>query len=347
MTVQREGGALLVALCALCLMLAFSFVASLAFGAFDISLATLLKIFFNQGEVATGTQLIVESIRLPRAIMAMCIGALLGVTGVVTQGLFRNPLADPSLIGVMAGSAVGASTTIFFLTGSVASLAAGNAMFSLVSLGAFAGAMITVWLVYQLATDSNGTSVSTMLLVGIAITALAASVTGFLEYAANDEALRRMSLWRMGSLGGATWPQVLASASVLILSLIAFSRIAVPLNAMLLGESEARYLGIDTQSLKRRAMVWVALGVGMSVAFAGAIGFIGLIIPHLMRLMLGPDHRFLLPTSALAGACLLTLADTVSRVILAPAEIPVGLVTALLGAPFFLLLLITRRTYAF
>lgn len=347
MTSYKRGNHFYGAVFALFGLLLFSLLLSLAYGAFNIPLYDVYAALLARDEVSENHRLIVESIRLPRALLAMCIGALLGITGVVTQGLFRNPLADPSLIGVTAGSAVGASTTLFFLAGSSISLAASVGAFSIVAIGAFCGAIVTVWLVYRLATNRQGTSVSTMLLVGIAITALAASVTGFLDYAANDEGLRRMSLWRMGSLNGATWLQVIASSLMLMLLLLAFSRIGVSLNAMLLGESEARHLGIDTQALKRQVMVWVALGVGLSVALAGMISFVGLIIPHLMRLLLGPDHRFLLPASALAGACLLVLADTASRLVLAPAEVPIGLLTALLGAPFFLVLLMTRRSYDF
>ncbi len=347
MTSYRRGNHFYGAVFALLGLLLLSLLLSLAYGAFKIPLYDVYAALLSRDGVSENYRLIVESIRLPRALLAMCIGALLGITGVVTQGLFRNPLADPSLIGVTAGAAVGASTTLFFLAGSSMSLAASVGAFSIVAIGAFCGAIVTVWLVYRLATNRQGTSVSTMLLVGIAITALAASVTGFLDYAANDEGLRRMSLWRMGSLNGATWSQVAVSSLLLVLLLLAFSTIGVSLNAMLLGESEARHLGIDTQALKRQVMFWVALGVGVSVALAGMISFVGLIIPHLMRLLLGPDHRFLLPASALAGACLLVLADTASRLVLAPAEVPIGLLTALLGAPFFLVLLMTRRSYDF
>jgi len=199
--------------------------------------------------------------------------------------------------------------------------------------------------VYRLATSASGTSVSTMLLAGIAITALAGSISSLLEYAADNEMLRRISLWRMGGFEGATWPRVCLAMVFCVLMLWRLPRYAKDLNVLLLGESEARHLGVDIQHVKQQLIVLVAITVGVSVAMAGAIAFVGLVVPHIMRLLVGPDHRALLPLSALSGSILLLLADSVSRTMIAPAELPIGVITASLGAPFFILLLRHRHEY--
>lgn len=295
-------------------------------------------------ELSGYTGEIVHSIRLPRALLAACVGAILAICGAILQGLFRNPLADPSLIGVTAGASVGASLMIVF--GSSWGLAFGGVTgMSLLSLGSFGGGLVTVWLVYRVATGVAGTSVATMLLMGIAVSALSASITGLLEFFADNEMLRRISLWRMGGLDGANSTRALIVAAVLLLLVVVIPRYSRALNILLLGESQARHLGIDVERLKSRLILLVAAGVGTVVAMAGSIAFVGLVVPHMVRLWLGPDHRLLLPLSAFGGAVLLLLADTVARTILAPVELPVGLVTALLGAPLFISLLRQRREY--
>ncbi len=293
-----------------------------------------------QGESSGQAGLIIGQIRLPRVLLAAVVGSILAITGAAMQGLFRNPLADPSLIGVTTGASLGASLVI--AAGSALGLGVGSSGYagmSLVSLGAFCGGLMTVVLVYRLATASGVTSVATMLLAGIAIAALAGAAGNLLEFYASNEALRRISLWRMGGLDGADYPRLALGTATALLVVGLLPRFAAALNALLLGESEARYLGIDVQRTQRRLVVLVAIGNGISVALAGTIAFVGLVVPHLVRLLIGPDHRYLLPASALAGAVLLVLADTLARVILAPTELPVGVVTALIGVPFFLSLL--------
>jgi iron complex transport system permease protein len=269
------------------------------------------------------------------------IGAILAVSGAAMQGLFRNPLADPSLIGVTAGASLGASIAIVVGSG----LGQGLAGLSVTSLGAFIGGICTVYFVYRLATSETGTSVATMLLAGIAITALAGSLTNLLEFYADNHTLRRISLWQMGGLDGANYARMQLALLICALLMIVLPRFSRALNALLLGESEARHLGIDVERVKRWLVVWTALAVGVSVALAGTIAFVGLIVPHMMRMLAGPDHRLLLPLSALAGSILLILADTLSRTIIAPTELPIGIVTALLGVPFFISLLRQRRQY--
>lgn len=322
----------------LSVLLLVSFVLAVAVGATAISVQELFAALM--GEPLPGYKAeIVRALRLPRALLAAAVGAVLAICGAWLQGLFRNPLADPSLIGVTAGASVGASLAIFLGSTSLGLIGG----LSLVSLGAFSGGLITVWLVYRVATSVTGTSVATMLLMGIAATALSASFTGLLEFFSDNETLRRMSLWRMGALDAANYPRAAIMLTILILLLASIPRIAGALNTLLLGESQARHLGIDVERLKTRVILLVAAGVGLSVALAGSIAFVGLVVPHMVRLWVGPDHRLLLPLSALGGASLLLLADTVARVVVAPTELPVGLVTAIIGAPFFIVLLYQRR----
>lgn len=317
-------------------------IVSLSVGTISIPLSDILNALFaitsGGGENFQFISIILD-IRLPRMLLALLVGAVLAVLGTVMQGLFRNPLADPSLVGVSGGASVGASVVIV-LVGAVASPLAG---LSLISLGAFIGGVISTLIVYRVATSSMGTSVTTMLLAGIAIGAIAGAFNSLLSYFSDNQMLRQISVWQMGNLGGANWLKVGIMAVVSGLMLLILSSQAKPLNALLLGESEARHLGIDVQKVKRKLIFLTALGVGVSVALAGLIGFIGLIIPHIVRLLIGPDHRWLLPASALAGASLLMIADSIARVIVLPAELPTGILTALLGAPFFIALLIRQR----
>ena len=335
------GNKTLVILISLVLLI-LSFIIGLAMGSVPIALTDTIAALFGQAS-SPRLDIVIEQIRLPRALLAAIVGALLGICGAASQGLFRNPLADPSLIGVTAGAAAGAAATIFFA--SSLSLLSGLGGIALVSIGAFIGGSASVMLVYLLATNRQGTSVATMLLAGIAITAIAGGLTSLVEFFASNDMLRRISIWRMGGLDGASNNRVIIAVIVGTIVLGLLPRYSTALNALLLGESEARHLGLDVQSIKIKLIALVALGVGASVALAGTISFVGLVIPHIMRLLIGPDHRLLLPLSAIGGAILLLLSDLVARTIIAPVELPVGLITALLGAPFFISLL--RRRYEF
>lgn len=302
----------------------------------------ILPFFSSELASEVQNQLIVEQIRLPRTLMAALIGATLAVAGVMMQGLFRNPLADPSLIGVSSGASAGASFVIVL----GASVIGGHELLgvSAVALGAFVGAVAATFLVYRLAASESGTSVATMLLAGIAISALAGAINSFFSFIADNHMLRQISLWQMGSLSSASWPRVILAMAVFGALFLWIPRYAAALNALLLGESEARHLGIDVDRVKVQIIIVVALAVGFCVALTGTIAFVGLITPHMVRLVIGPDHRGLIPCSMLAGAILLMIADAVSRFVLAPGELPIGVVTALLGAPFFLSLLHRRRS---
>ncbi len=322
---------------ALAAMLALAVIASVVTGAMQLpfrdSLLFISQRLFGLGAsgLAPHEEAVIWELRLPRTLLAMLVGAQLAQCGAVMQGVFRNPLADPGIIGVSAGAAVGAVLAIFFSPTEISVWT--------VPLGAFAGGLGCSLLVYGLARGQLGTSVLVLLLAGIAISALAGSLIGLISYLSDDARLRDVTLWQMGSLAAAdSWRLALLMVAAPLLAM-RFQQRSSALNALLLGEAEARHLGIDVEALKRELILLVALGVGLCVAAAGAIGFIGLVVPHLIRTLTGPDHRSLLPLSALGGALLLLLADLLSRVLVAPAELPVGIVTALLGAPFFIMLL--------
>ncbi|MEM8558711.1 MAG: iron ABC transporter permease [Bacteroidota bacterium] len=341
------------ALAALAVALAVSLVLSLGIGAVGIAPGAVLAILADRvglGQLGlalpwdyTGQQaLVLTGIRLPRVLLGVLVGAALAVSGALMQGLFRNPLADPGLIGVSSGAALGASTMIV-LGGSVLSGVAAVLGFFGVAFGAFAGGLAVTVLVYRIATRGRRTDVATMLLAGIALNALCGAGTGALVLFSDEGQLRSLTFWTLGSLGGATWPTVLAVIPFVVVLLAAAPRLARALNAMLLGESEARHLGVRVDLVKRLVIGLAALAVGAVTAVSGLIGFVGLVVPHLVRLALGPDHRTLLPASALLGATLLVVTDTLARVVIEPAEVPIGILTALGGAPFFLALLLHRR----
>ena len=316
---------------------------ALSQGAADLAMRDVLAALVMPGlsDPTEQAELIVREIRLPRVLLAAVVGAILALSGAAMQGLFRNPLADPSLIGVTAGASLGAAIVIVVAGLNVSS----EFQLTLISTGAFAGGLLAVIVVYRLATSPNGTSVATMLLAGIAITALAGALGGLLEFQASNDMLRRISLWKMGAIDSASYARLGLASGICLLLATTIPRFAHALDAMLLGESEARHLGIDTDKVKRLLVVLVALGVGVCVALAGTIAFVGLVVPHLVRLLIGPAHKGLLPASALAGALLLILADMISRTMLAPAEVPVGIITAILGVPFFIVLLRQRHQY--
>lgn len=286
--------------------------------------------------------LVLTSIRLPRVLLGVGVGGGLAVSGAVMQGLFRNPLADPSLIGVSSGAALAAVVMIVLgpvLVGPWAETLGPL----LLPAAAFAGGIGATVIVYRLGTRNGRTSVATMLLAGIAINAMAGAGTGLMTFIADDDQLRDLTFWTLGSLGGATWTQLAVVGPCLLGGILAAPLLARPLNALLLGEDEAFHLGIDTERVKMYVVTLAALVVGAAVAVSGVIGFIGLVVPHLLRLAVGPDHRVLIPGSALLGGALLLGADVLARTVVAPAELPIGIVTALVGAPFFLWLLLRDR----
>lgn len=314
---------------------------SLTIGAVDMTVRDVVGILTGRLDDPLLHE-VVFNLRLPRVLAAITVGAALAVSGVALQGLFRNPLADPGLIGVSAGAALGAVAVIVLGTTILAPLVLPLGIFAL-PLAAFAGGLGTTWLVYRLASRGGHTSVATLLLGGIAINAIAGAATGLLVYMADDQQLRTLTFWQMGSLAHAGWNLWAVSAGLVILALSALPLMARALNGLMLGESVASHLGFPVHRIKTLVVVTAALAVGASVAIAGIIGFVGLVVPHVLRLTIGPDHRYLLPASALGGALLLLLADALARIVVAPAELPIGLLTALLGGPFFLWLLLRQK----
>ena len=278
-------------------------------------------------------QIIVREIRLPRIFLGAVVGFALATAGTVMQGFFRNPMADPSIIGVSSGAAVGAVATIAFPLALPFGL----------QTAAFVGALLAAFGVYLIATEGGRTPVTTLLLAGLAIqTFLGAIVSYMLLY--SGESLEEAILWLMGHLRFSSWSDVEATLPVAALTFAVLLVYARDLNVLLLGEEDADALGIEVERTKRILLAGSSIITAAGVAVTGVIGFVGLIIPHIMRLIVGPDHRLLLPTSALAGAIFLVLADTIARS--GPAEVPVGIVTAAVGAPFFLFLLRRREVHA-
>ncbi|BBQ82562.1 TPA: iron ABC transporter permease [Kluyvera ascorbata] len=280
------------------------------------------------------------TIRLPRVLLALVVGSALALSGCVMQGLFRNPLADPGLLGISSGAALAVAFWLI-LPISVPMLVALYAPM----LAAFIGSLVVMAVIFILSKTGGG-SLSRLLLVGIAINALCGALVGMLSWISNDTQLRQLSLWGMGSLGQAEWPTLLVAATLIIPSSLAVWWMASRLNLLQLGDEEAHYLGVNVRMVQRLMLLCSAVLVAASVAISGVIGFIGLVVPHLMRMWLGPDHRGLVPGSLLAGAILLLIADTLARTVAAPAEMPVGLLTSLLGAPWFLWLIFRQERSA-
>lgn len=301
-------------------------------GAIDISVTNLLTLHLTDTEAV-----VLGEIRLPRILLACLVGSALGISGAAMQGVFRNPLADPSLIGIAGGASLAVATMIV-IVGPLPGL------FALYGLGAaaFAGGLITSFFILQLSRLSGDFSVTHMLLAGIAFNALTMAGTGFLMFLSDDQEMRALTFWTMGSLSGALWPAVSFLATIVIPVLCILIRQATALNVFMLGEENANYIGVDTHRLKRTVILCSALSVGAAVAVSGLIGFIGLVVPHLIRLTVSSDHRYLFPLSALLGAGLLLFADTIARTIVLPTEMPVGILTSLIGGPFFLWLLVKQ-----
>ena len=337
-------GQMTLAVLALLLLLAMAI--SMTTGASGASLWTFLGSSLGlvpQAELdALRDHAVIMNIRLPRMLLGMLIGAGLAVSGLLMQGLFRNPLADPGLVGVSAGAGLGAVGMIVLGTTALAPLTALLGIYAL-QIASFAGGLLTTLILYRVATRSGQTAMATMLLAGIALGALAGAATGVLVYIATDSQLRDLTFWGMGSLAGANWTKIMASGPIILAALFAAGFLGKGLNALTLGEATASHLGVPVQRLKHIVILSVAGATGASVAVSGGIGFVGIVVPHLLRLVIGPDHRYLLPASALLGASFLLMADAVSRVIVAPAELPIGIVTAAVGGPFFLWILLRKR----
>jgi len=318
---------------ALAVTLCIAIALSCAVGALQIPLADFLPALFGKGNSAA-SQLqheVLWQIRLPRVALAILIGGALATAGVIMQGVFANPLAEPGLVGVSSGAAVGAVAAIVFGATAVGAW--------VLPLAAFAGGLLVTAAVYFLARFQGRSEVLTLLLTGIAVNSMAGAVIGLLMSVSDDAQLRSITFWNLGSLSAATWTAVLTVLPVAILAAIAIPSLARPLDLLSLGERNAQFLGLNVNRNRQLAIVVTALLTAAAVAVAGIIAFVGLVIPHAMRLVVGPSHMRLLISSALAGSLLIVVADLISRTVAAPREIPLGVITGLIGAPAFFYLL--------
>ena len=323
---------------------------STTIGPVKITLLEILDILFNSinintnissSEISQAFRTVIIDIRLPRIIMGILVGVALGISGAILQGLFRNPLVDPGFIGVSSGAAIGAMFIIMF--SHLFAIANNFYIQFLLPIFAMSGGLFTTILVYKMSQMSGKTNIMAMLLSGIAINAFSGSIIGFLVYRASDMELRSFTFWTLGSLDNSNWLIVSIAFIAILIPLILSINLRKKLDIFMLGDSEAGYLGLNIEKLKKKIILISALMVGVTVAFCGMIGFIGLVTPHLVRLIMGPSHKTLIFGSAILGAIILILADFISRIIIAPAQLPIGIITSALGAPFFLWLIISQK----
>ena len=312
-------------------------------GVYDFGGTSAFKVLWQYIKGDPGLSLsdkyVIWDVRASRIIMAILIGSMLAVSGTSLQGLFKNPLATGEAIGLTSGATLLAAIAIV-LGGHFKQYLPEVVQFSLVGISAFLGALLAMLLVYRISTSAGKTNVVMMLLSGVAITSIGFSITGFLIYISKDEQLRDLTFWNMGSLAAATWTKNIVLAVVIVISYAVLLPKGKALNAMMLGERDAQHLGINVEKLKKQIVVITSLMVGTCVAFSGTIGFVGLIVPYILRLLFKSNYVFILPLSAVLGSVLLLIADTFSRSIVAPSELPIGILTSLIGGPIFIAILI-------
>lgn len=323
---------------------------SLSIGATGITLYSLPRVVeaMVSGQYAPEVareQLVLIDIRLPRLLLGVFVGAALAVAGAMMQGMFRNPLADPGLVGVSSGAALAAVATIALGNGLAAPWIAAFGAYAL-PFAAFFGGIATTLALVAIVGRQGQLAVGTLLLAGIALAALNTALMGLIAFASDDRELRDLTLWTLGSLSGASWPKVFAILPFAVVVAVALPGLMRGLNGLLLGEAEAFHLGVDVERTKLVVVVVTATAVGAAVAVAGIVGFVGIVVPHVVRLLAGPDHRIVLPASALLGATLVLVADIFARMLVRPAELPLGVVMAIIGAPVFLHMVVRRGAAA-
>lgn len=297
------------------------------------------KVIAGDTGLSLSDKYVIWDVRASRIVMAILIGSMLAVSGTSLQGLFKNPLATGEAIGLTSGATLLAAIAIV-LGGHFKQYLPEMVQFSLVGISAFLGALLAMMLVYRISTSGGKTNVVMMLLSGVAITSIGFSITGFLIYISKDDQLRDLTFWNMGSLAAATWTKNIILTVVLIISYIILVPQGKALNAMMLGEKDAEHLGINVERLKKQIVIITSLMVGTCVAFSGTIGFVGLIVPYILRLLFKSNYTFILPLSTICGSILLLIADTFSRSIVAPSELPIGILTSLIGGPIFIAILL-------
>ncbi|MGB7527331.1 FecCD family ABC transporter permease [Sphingobacterium cellulitidis] len=349
MTIQRKKR---ISIISLLLFLLSSCILSIGVGAVEISFQNILKILgkyvlqLNIEGIPIQEESVFLAIRAPRVLLGMIIGMTLSITGCAIQGIFRNPLAEPGLIGVSSGASLFAVIFIVMGQGLFSQLTLIFGYYAL-SIASFIGAMLTTWILYSFSLKQGKANISTLLLIGIAINALAMAITGLMTFIATDEQLRTITFWSLGSLGGANWKTIMAILPFCIICILGLLPFGKALNAIALGESQAEHLGIDLKKVNKYIIILSALGVGSCVAMAGIIGFIALLVPHILRISISADHKYLLFASTLLGGSLLVIADLIARTIVIPAELPIGILTSLMGAPMFLLIILKSKKERF
>lgn len=327
-------------------LLAVAAFMSLSIGSTGITLTALPRViaamFTGSADATTAReQLVLLDIRLPRFLLGLFVGSALAVSGAMMQGMFRNPLADPGLVGVSSGAALAAVATIALGNGFAAPWAKTMGVYAL-PFSAFSGGIASTAILVMIVSRQGQLATSTLLLAGIALGALSTALMGLIAFASDDRELRDLTLWMLGSLSGASWHKVLAVLPFALLVALVLPRLIRALNGLLLREAEAFHLGIDVDRTKRLIVLTTAAAVGAAVAVAGIVGFVGIVVPHLIRMLAGPDHRIVLPASAFFGGSLVLIADVFARMALRPAEVPLGVVMAIIGAPIFLHMVIRR-----
>ena len=320
------------------LLLVFSLLISIfistSVGSVSIPIKNILKIIVDNlplinslvtSQYEKSHEIIVMNLRLPRVILGVLVGISLSISGAVMQGLFKNPMASPFVLGISSGASMGAALSIVLLP------------FIPIKILSFITSLLTVFLVYKLAKTGKKTSLATLLLIGLAVGAFFSGLTSFLMYISGRN-LQKIVFWIMGSLGTSSWNDVSQIALVILIGFPMVYYFSRDLNILQLGEEQAKHLGVEVERTKKIVLVLTALLTSIAVSVSGIIGFIGLIVPHMIRMILGPDHKILIPSSALLGGIILIWSDTIARTIIAPSELPVGIITELLGAPFFIYL---------
>ncbi len=330
-------------------LLFVSVIVSVRLGAIDLSYGQILDYtlsalgFSSSSPLNTLQQGVFMQIRLPRVLLCAVVGAALAVSGTLMQALFRNPIVEPGLVGTSAGAAFGAA--LVFVLGKSIGASYSDLLGSLaLPVAAFAGGLVATLAVYRIANTQGKVTVATMILAGVAVNAIFTSGTGFLAYIARDPQARSITFWSLGTFSGADWKAVAIVAVTTVVGVLLALRYAKALNALLLGESEAAYLGVNIQHFKTIILLLNTLIVATATSMVGVIGFVGLVTPHLLRLIKSADNRFLIIGSALLGAIVLIAADTLARTLIAPAELPIGVITSFVGAPVFLWLLVRQKS---
>jgi len=331
-------------LVSLIVLLFFVSVIAVGTGPFKVSPVQVIGILLSKIGIAfsgftSAQESVVINIRIPRIILAVLVGCSLAVSGGALQGLFRNPLVDPGLIGVSSGAAVAVASMVIFGKPLMKVIPEFMGLYIL-AVAAFCGGITASFIVLKMSEMTGRANVMNMILSGIAINSIAVAGIGLLNFLSNDQQMRTITFWSLGSLGGATWLSLMVISPFIIGMTYLTVRKARELNVLALGEREAGHLGINIEKLKKQVVLISAISVGAAVSVSGIIGFLGLVVPHLARLIIGPDHRALIPISALLGAILMIISDIFARMIVSPAELPIGILTSLIGGPFFIFLIL-------